>query len=294
MARESPSFTRDFKEFFGRGLAVLLPSVLTLWILWQAFTFVFNNVAAPINAGLRRVVVWVVPTVLPESSQPAWFRVTDEQIALYRETLRGTFRQSMSDAQARAEVRRLNLQNLWDDYWYLEGTGLVVAIVLIYLAGLLLGGLIGRRLYTRVEGLIAKVPGFKQVYPHVKQLVDMVIGEKPLAFKRVVLVQYPREGIWTMGLVTGPAMRTVSEKAGRTTLTVFVPSTPTPFTGFTMHVPEDEIVDLPISIDEAVRFLLTGGVLIPDHQLPRGRSGGEVGASASPGEGVGTGPGVGA
>src|SRR5262249_53045955 len=154
----------------------------------------------------------------------------------------------------------------WQSHWYLSGAGLVVAIVLIYLAGMLLGGLIGRRVYTRVEGLIARIPGFKQVYPHVKQVVNLIMGDKPMAFKRVVLVEYPRAGIWSVGLVTSASLRTVVDKTGAPSLSVFIPSTPTPITGFTINVAEDQVVDLQMTVDEAIRFLITGGVLIPEHQ----------------------------
>jgi len=142
---------------------------------------------------------------------------------------------------------------------------------------MLLGGLIGRRLYARVEKLLARVPGFKQVYPHVKQVTEMIIGDRPLAFNRVVLVEYPRKGIWTVGLVTGDSMRTIREAAGADTLSVFIPSTPTPFTGFTITVLKDEVVDLPVQVDAAVRFLITGGVLVPDREVWGERPPGKIG-----------------
>lgn len=264
MPGERPTFTSDFRRFFGRGLAILLPSVLTLWILWYAFIFVFHNVAVPINIGLRSAVVWAAPRVLPDRSLPELFRVTDEQVAAFR--AQDIRRKEASPAWVRREIRRARMAEFWQDYWYLQGAGLVVAITLIYLAGLLLGGIIGKQVYERAERLIARVPGFKQVYPHVKQLVNLVMGDKPLAFKRVVLVEYPRTGIWSMGLVTSSAMRKVAEVSGRPAVTVFIPSTPTPFTGFTINVPEDAVVDLPVSIDEALRFVLTGGVLVPEGQ----------------------------
>src|SRR5690606_40818924 len=87
-----------------------------------------------------------------------------------------------------------------------------------------------------------------------------------MAFKRVVLVEYPRQGSWSLGLVTAGAMRRVEETTRERCVTVFTPSTPTPFTGFAIVVPESQVIDLPISIDEAIRFVLTGGVLIPESQ----------------------------
>jgi uncharacterized membrane protein len=134
----------------------------------------------------------------------------------------------------------------------------------------LLGGYVGRRLYTRLESLISRIPGFKQVYPHVKQLVDLIMGDRPTSFKRAVLVQYPRRGIWTVGLLTGSSMKDIHQAAETECVSIFIPSTPTPFTGFTITVPRNEIIDLPITIDEAIRFFITGGALVPEKQLPTG------------------------
>jgi uncharacterized membrane protein len=266
--RPRPTFGDDFRRFFGRGLAVVLPSVLTLWLLWTAFVFVFDHVAAPINRGLRLAVLEAAPLVVSDnpSHQPGWYVVTDADRASFTRSREGQTFRDAPPAAIDAEVRAIKFREFWRDHWYLEGAGLVVAILLIYFAGMLLGGLIGRKIYSKLERWISRLPGFKQVYPHVKQLVDLVMGEKPMAFKRVVLIEYPRKGIWTLGLVTSPSLRIVAEQARGAALTVFIPSTPTPFTGFTISVAEEDVIDVPISIDEAIRFVLTGGVLVPERQ----------------------------
>jgi uncharacterized membrane protein len=262
------TFSSDFRRFFGRGLAVLLPSILTLWLLWTAFVFVFNNVAVPINKGLRWAVVQTMPMIVPvdPARQPEWYHVTDAERSAFLSAPQNAAFQRASPARVDHEIRLLQFRDFWNSHWYLEATGLVVAVTLIYLAGLMLGGLIGRRIYGKVEATISRVPGFKQVYPHVKQLVELVIGDKPMAFKRVVLVEYPRKGIWTVGLVTSNSLRSAASIAGTPCVTVFIPSTPTPFTGFAINVPVDEVIDLPITIDEAIRFVLTGGVLVPERE----------------------------
>lgn len=267
MAQRPRTFWSDFRKFFGRGLAVLLPSVLTLWLLWTAFVFVFNTVAEPINRGIRGAIVWTTPLVVPDRSLPAWARVSDSEVESARRAADAGSLRDAPPERVKASVRTRNFKAFWDDHWYFGGAGFAVAIVLIYLAGLTLGGLIGRRMYSRLEALIKRVPGFKQIYPHVKQVVDLVMGDKPMAFKRVVLVEYPSAGIWTLGLVTSSSMRAIGDRAGEPCVTVFIPSTPTPFTGFAISVPESRVVDLPISIDEAIRFVLTGGVLVPERQV---------------------------
>jgi uncharacterized membrane protein len=263
------TFASDFRRFFGRGLAVLLPSILTLWLLWTAFVFVFNNVAAPINRGLRWIVIETTPFVVaPEPEKhPGWFRVTEPEREQFLLTTEGQAFRGATPRRVEREIRFIKFRKFWSSHWYLEGAGFLVAITLIYLAGLLLGGYFGRKLYGRIEYAISRVPGFKQVYPHVKQLVELIIGDKPMAFKRVVLVEYPRKGIWTLGLVTSNSMQAAVDSAGGPCLAVFIPSTPTPFTGFTLNIPERDVIDVPISVDEALRFVLTGGVLVPERQL---------------------------
>jgi uncharacterized membrane protein len=257
------TFIGDFKQFFGRGLAIVLPSVLTLWILFYLVVFLYNNVGRPINQGVRVAVLEVMPRVLSNDDLPAWFKVTPEDLEQARERndIRGIA--EMSDDDVRQIVRREKFRDTWNQYFILEASGLVIAIVLIYFAGLLLGGFIGRRVYGRIENFLKRIPVFKQIYPHVKQLTEMILGENPLAFNRVVLVEYPRKGIWTVGLVTGDSLKSIRESAGTDTISVFIPSTPTPFTGFTITVSKTDAIDLPIGVDEAIRFFITGASWCP-------------------------------
>jgi uncharacterized membrane protein len=287
--REKPTFAADFKRFFLRGLAILLPSVLTLWIVWQAYLFLDRQVAEPINSGIRRVVLWSVPQTFSDNKLPSWFVVTDQDVTKYRILLQrqGTLEAQglleLPDATLKEEYRAVKFKRFWDAHWYFRFIGLFVAVTLIYLAGRMLGGFIGRTVYSRLEKMLTRIPVIKQVYPHVKQVVEMIFGEKQIAFKKVVLVEYPRKGIWTLGFVSSSGMRSAADLAGEPTLTVFIPSTPTPFTGFTITVPRSEVFDVAITVDEALRFLLTGGVLVPGKQSGEaGDTIGQAGATAGP------------
>lgn len=266
--RERRSFGADFRTFFVKGLAILLPSVLTLWIVVQLFLFVQTRVAEPINVGIRFGVIHLAPRILPPSRQPEWFVVSDERLERLMAE-RPVGERPIAPSTLRKRIQQRNLKEFWDDHWYLRGIGLVVAVVLIYLAGRVLGGYIGRRVYSRVEQFFGRLPVFKQVYPHVKQVVEFLFGEREkLRFSNVVLVQYPRKGIWAIGLMTGDPMKSVEAAAGDECITVFIPSSPTPFTGYTITVPRSDVIDMPISIEEALRFVITGGVLIPEDEQP--------------------------
>ena len=220
----------DFRTIFGRGLAILLPSIVTLWLLWQVSVFLFNNVAEPINRGVRASLLYITPRVVDETSDnaPDWYVVTADEVASARSE-RADLRR-LEDAEIKTVIRQEELRQIWAEHWYANLAGLLVAVLLIYLAGRLFGNYIGRRIYARLEQLIAAIPGFKQVYPHVKQVVDLIFGDNKTmkAFSEVVLVQYPREGVWTVGLVTGRSFQQVRDAAGGEVITVFVPTSPTP------------------------------------------------------------------
>ena len=264
----------DFGVIFGRGLAILLPSIVTLWLLWQAMAFVFTNVGEPINVGIRAAMRAAGPALYGQregdvgglEEAPEWYVVTREEIA----ELNIDNRSRMSESQLIEAVRRESLRQLWAEHWYLNLAGLLVAILLIYSAGRLFGNYLGRKIYARLEKLIAAIPGVKQVYPHVKQVVDLIFGENSTmqAFREVVLVQYPREGVWTVGLVTGESFSQVKAAAGEPVVSIFIPTSPTPFTGFVINAKRSETVKLDMTIDQALRFVITAGVLTPENVEP--------------------------
>jgi uncharacterized membrane protein len=143
------SFGGDFKRFFGRGLAILLPSIVTLWLLFQAFTFVFNNVAEPINRALRVSAIRHATPLLYEARRPSRV-VRGHGGAGASACPRPQAADGLAELSANDELRReIRLQQFRDDLeqerWYLNGLGFVVAIILIYLAGLLLGNYLGSR-----------------------------------------------------------------------------------------------------------------------------------------------------
>lgn len=278
------TFSSDFKQFFLRGLVVLLPSVLTLWIVVKAYQFVDGTIAEPINQGVRIGMTRLTPYwdplkrefeptatdvdiaigELPPKERPS--QIFDEAGAPYSPPQWDPVERTDIAARVRPRLRARAVNEWWAARWYMDFIGLIVAILAVYIAGRLLGGFFGRRIYRRLERFIISVPVFKQVYPYVKQIVDFLFGDEPaMKFNRVVVCEYPRKGIWSVGFLTGSSMKTVATKAGDS-VTVFIPSSPTPFTGYTITVPREEVMELPISVEEAIRFAVSGGVLVPDHE----------------------------
>ena len=229
-------FSKDFRRFFLRGLAAVLPTVLTLGIIIWVLSFINTYIGQYTNRGAQWVVV--------------------QSVALFRhEPL------SWSGPSGAWEA----VEAIWVDYW-LGWIGFVLAFVGVYIFGRFIASYIGRAIWRRVERGIFRLPFIKQVYPPVKQVTDLLFSDRKIEFSRVVAVSYPRKGLWSLGLVTSLGMKEL-QGPDNEMLTVFIPSSPMPVTGYTVTVRRDEVVDLPISIDEALRFTVSGGVVLPINQI---------------------------
>lgn len=256
----------NFKKFFFRGLGILLPSVLTIWLLVAAYQFVQGRIAVPINQGVKHLIVLYSPFPIVTEQE----MIDHQRDVEADKELRQAYRDSGNDRNwLRQDAKRAKFGRFWDRYaLFLDLIGLFIAMAMIYAVGLFLGSFIGRRLYHRGEVLIHRLPLVRRVYPSMKQVTDFFFGDtaSKLQFNRVVAVEYPRKGLWSVGLVTGDTMRDIQHRANAECLTVFVPSSPTPFTGYVITVPKVDTIDLNVTIEDALKFAVSGGVLIPPSQ----------------------------
>jgi uncharacterized membrane protein len=222
-------FLTDFKRFFFYGLAAVLPTLLTLAILVYVITFLDKYLAAPVTSAVR----WVVMAILsPTGKVPAFVE---------------------------------NPQQWMQNFWWV---GFVLSLVGIYIFGRIMASLLGRSIWQMVERVFFRLPLVKQIYPNIKQVTEFLFSKKRMEFSRVVAVEYPRKGAWSLGLVTGAGLKSLGQALHEDLLTVFIPSTPTPVAGYVITVRREEVLDLPLSIDDAMRFLISGGVIVPASQLP--------------------------
>ena len=172
----------------------------------------------------------------------------------------------VQDPQDHKIIRLWKMRRQWNK-WPRSLVGFILAIILVYFVGRLLASYFGRKLWQLFEGTVQQVPGFKQVYPYVKQVTDYLFGEKKLKFSRVVAVPYPRHGLYSLGFVTGQGWRSIREATGQDMVQVFIPSSPTPVTGYVAFVRREEIIELPITVDQALRFSISGGVIVPPKEI---------------------------
>jgi uncharacterized membrane protein len=234
------NLTRRFRSYFLRGLAVLLPTMLTIWILAWGYGLIQRNVSVHINKGLVQAITWV------------WAQqhegISNDAIEKYKDNLTDTFAKGFAGSIV----------------------GLLIAMVAIVLVGAVLASVVGRALWGIVEASIMNTPVLRRVYPYVKQVTDFVLPpeDQKRMFSQVVAVEYPRTGLWSIGFVTGSGLRRISQSAQQEFLTVLISTSPTPITGPVVVVPKEQTIALDMTVEEAVRFIVSAGVIAPNGQPP--------------------------
>lgn len=141
--------------------------------------------------------------------------------------------------------------------------GLAATIAVIFFIGVLTTNVVGRRFVGWFDRLMLRIPLARSIYSATKQLSDNIILQRRAAFQRAVLVEWPRQGVYTVGFVTGEIGGRTQEIAGRRVLNVFVMSTPNPTTGFLVLVPEDQVYPLDMSVEDGLKLMMSGGIVAP-------------------------------
>ena len=151
----------------------------------------------------------------------------------------------------------------------IPGIGLLLTVCLVLLTGMFATHFLGRRIFLAIERLVTRLPLVRQVYPPAKQMANMLFGkERPSAFSRVVLVQYPTRGVHAIGFVTNESVPEIDRLFGKPMIAVLVLTTPTPLSGFFVYVPRDEVVPLDITMEEGLKLVVSGGVINPSLGRP--------------------------
>src|SRR5262245_1588800 len=149
---------------------------------------------------------------------------------------------------------------------YSCAAALSMMIIAMYFLGRFVTARIGKWFVHKIEGILIRVPLVRNVYSTVKQVTDFVLSDREVEFQRVVALEYPRAGSWTLGFVTGEGMLDCAAEVREPMLTVLVPTSPVPAGGFTVMVTRSSVIDLNLTVDQAVQFVVSCGVLIPPQQ----------------------------
>ena len=237
MAKGEKSVSSSLRRPFFRGLAALLPTILTISVIAFVYGIIAKNLVLPLrNALVRRLILA--------------YGDLDANVV------------TLPHLNVTLQIEPANLEVV------LIGVAIfLIAIILIYFVGFFATSFLGRKIWGAFESLWINFPFIKQIYPYAKQITDFVLSEKRRKFTYVAAIQYPRKGVYSIGFITGDSMRTINKDSGKRMVSVFIPSSPTPFTGYVVAVPYDEIIPLPITVDQAMRYTVSGGVITPPGEL---------------------------
>lgn len=267
------------RRVFFKGLAALLPTLVTIALVVWAYRFVNDTFGTYITRGMVFLCSMASgppdPVFVDSEEDPLSYgtpidewhdrtgrRMTVEYKIIHNKTL------ERIDAKRFRGERDAALWRVAAAKYRLHLLGFLIAIILVYFVGYFLASFIGRTSWRMVERVLFRIPVIRAIYPNVKQVTDFLFSERKVEFSGVVAVQYPRKGIWSVGLTTGPPMKRVQVAVAQELITVFIPSSPTPITGYVIQVPREDVIELNMTIDEGLRFTISAGVIKPGAQLP--------------------------
>lgn len=147
--------------------------------------------------------------------------------------------------------------------FYIPGLGLILFIAIIFLFGILSIHLFGARLHLFLGRALARFPILRYIYPSVKKIFEFVFSDSSLGFKKVALMEYPSKGLWSIGFIANDGFDEAEEKTGKKFFNIYVPSSPNPTTGYFFLIPKDAVIVLDIGVKEAMRLIMSGGLLNP-------------------------------
>ncbi len=151
----------------------------------------------------------------------------------------------------------------------IPGAGVALTLLIILTTGLLAANFIGQRLVSWWEQLLARIPVVSSIYNSVKQVSDTLFSSSGNAFRKALLIQYPREGTWTIAFLTGKPGGDVSNHLKGDFVSVYVPTTPNPTSGFFLMLPKSDIIELDMAVDEALKYIISMGVVAPPSKRKR-------------------------
>lgn len=145
----------------------------------------------------------------------------------------------------------------------LPGLGVLISLLLLLVTGIVATNLFGQRLMRWSEAILDKIPLVRTIYNATKQVIQAIFATNSQAFRKVLLIEYPRKGLWSIAFQTGVAHPEITDHTGMEMVSVFIPTTPNPTSGFLMMMPKSEVIELSMTIEAALKFIISLGVMQP-------------------------------
>jgi uncharacterized membrane protein len=281
----------SFRGAILRGLGVVLPPLLTIVVLIWAWNTIESYILQPIETGIRGAIVWSIEDTyseVPSSAIPLAIGIprlngfsyqgTDYVPVQVNRRFIPDYVKKLVDEKTDyfgpytpAPVSANAYWHRWVQLEYMPRSivvpvFLIVFTTVLYFLGRIFTLGLGRWLVSGFDTAISRIPIVNKVYGSVKQVTDFAFSDREIEFNRVVAIQYPREGIWSLGFVTGNSLSEISQATGEQMLSVLMPTSPMPMTGFTVTVKKSEAIDLNLTVDEAIQFIVSCGVVVPPQQ----------------------------
>ncbi len=146
--------------------------------------------------------------------------------------------------------------------FHVPGVGVVLSVIIVMVTGVVVANLFGRKLVEGWELLLARIPLVRTIYASVKQVLETVFSSGQ-AFRKVLLIEYPRKGLWTLAFQSGTTRGEAQAKTGVEVINVFIPTTPNPTSGFFIMVPRSDVIELDMNVDDGLKMIISAGVVVP-------------------------------
>ncbi|MEO0400853.1 MAG: DUF502 domain-containing protein [Pseudomonadota bacterium] len=231
-----PGLLARLRASFLTGLVVIAPVGLTIWLIWTVIGWIDGF-------------VWpLVPNAWqPDSIVNYWLnnpRIVEENGALI----------------PNPDWINVNVR----------GVGVIVFLLFTMFIGWVAKGFIGRSLIRYAESLVERTPVVRSIYSGIKQISETVFAQSERSFEKACLIEYPRKGIWAIGFISITARGEVSDRAGNTgtLLSIFVPTTPNPTSGFLLFFPAEDVIELDMSVEDAAKLVISAGLVYPNGKDP--------------------------
>lgn len=262
---------QTYRTVFLKGLGTLLPTLVTLWIVVAASAFVSQTIAAPFADGIK---TWLVTT---EPGNDVTFYVW-ESLSLLRkpepraapagldEAGRARFERAEQEWIAAAEPERQQDLRTEIDRRFPKWVGVILAVVAVFIVGFFTASLFGSSAFGILESWAGRIPLVRNVYPGAKQMVNFFLARgDEQTWQAVVAVEFPRKGLWSIGFLTSDNIPEIESQTGEAVRGVYLG---TPAAGQVVLARESEIVPIDMTVDEALKFLMSGGVIGRDPNRP--------------------------
>lgn len=260
-----------FRRAVLRGLGVVLPPLLTIVFFLWLWSSVQSYILQPLGSATTAVIYWSISDVhdeMPSESPEDYIQIQSGQVIpseIHSHVMKNPGEEVPTTAKSfykrYIETRylppRLTIPTLF-----------CALVLVLYLLGKLIAASIGRLILHNLEFIISRVPVISTVYGSVKQVTDLIFSDEEIEFTRVVAIEYPRKGLWSLGFVTGESMLSLQDAAAEPVLSVLMPTSPMPATGFTVTIRRSEALDMGITVDQALQFVVSCGVVVPSGQQP--------------------------